>query len=327
MAGHIGFYAQRRTDVTAGSNSWISPPSGRCLSCIVPYWTWDERGARRRGRGRLGVGDVGEPGRPPPPALPLPLPAGGCSPLSLAVPAGPVAALPGGTALLPAALRLPAPPPPVFQVRWRFQPTGRLVLLLAARGCGGAAPWRLSCRLALERGRGYEGRAGLGPREASLLLRDARPEDAGIYRVSLLGLDVQAVAEVNLTLAPAPAPAADPSLPTDPTTVLPPTSPAPASSTELQGDTAPPLAPVWATLDGGRAVMPNAVRLCLAGLVLCLLVLIVGEYVLSMRNKDTSGTGSPTDAAATVTTLSTIYVLQEMPIPDGSEELYASLSF
>ncbi|CAM4561675.1 unnamed protein product [Lepidochelys kempii] len=273
---------------------------------------------------------------------------GGCSPLSLAVPAGPVAALPGGPALLPAALRLPAPPPPVFQVRWRFQPTGRLVLLLAARGCGGAAPWRLSCRLALERGRGYEGRAGLGPREASLLLRDARPEDAGIYRVSLLGLDVLAVAEVNLTLAPAPAaepgrgslppanplthPAlaclpTDPSLPTDPTTVLPPTSPAPASSTELQGDTAPPLAPVWATLDGGRAVMPNAVRLCLAGLVLCLLVLIVGEYVLSMRNKDTSGTGSPTDAAATVTTLSTIYVLQEMPIPDGSEELYASLSF
>ncbi|CAM5099068.1 unnamed protein product [Natator depressus] len=254
---------------------------------------------------------------------------GGCSPLWLAVPAGPVAALPGGTALLPAALRLPAPPPPSFQVRWRFQPTGRLVLLLAAQGCGGAAPWRQSCRLALERGRGYEGRAGLGPREASLLLRDARPEDAGPYRVSLLGLDVQAAAEVNLTLAPAPDPSipTDPSLPTDPTTILPPTSPAPASSTELQGGTAPPLAPVWATLDGGGAVVPNAVRLCLAGLVLCLLVLIVGEYVLSMRNKDTSGTGSPPDAAATVKTLSTIYVLQEMPIPDGSEELYASLSF
>ncbi|XP_073166358.1 uncharacterized protein [Lepidochelys kempii] len=256
------------------------------MTAVEPRATKRCRRGQALGAGeRLRRGRGGPAQRPPPPALPLPLPAGGCSPLSLAVPAGPVAALPGGPALLPAALRLPAPPPPVFQVRWRFQPTGRLVLLLAARGCGGAAPWRLSCRLALERGRGYEGRAGLGPREASLLLRDARPEDAGIYRVSLLGLDVLAVAEVNLTLAPAPA--ADPSLPTDPTTVLPPTSPAPASSTELQGDTAPPLAPVWATLDGGRAVMPNAVRLCLAGLVLCLLVLIVGEESLQALTQGT----------------------------------------
>ncbi|XP_030399438.1 uncharacterized protein LOC115640703 [Gopherus evgoodei] len=274
---------------------------------------------------------------------------GRCSPLSLAVPAVPVAVVPGGTALLPTALRLPAPPPPFFQVRWRFLPTGRLVLLLAAQDCGEAAPWRRSCRLALEHGRGYEGRAGLGPRDAALLLRDARPEDAGTYRVSVLGLDVTASAEVNLTLAPAPTPAADTSLPTDPTTVLPPTAPAPANSTELQGlwlpasppgalhlgsllrpplrDMEPPLAPVWATLDGGGAVVSNAVRLGLAGLVLCLLALIVGEYVLSTRNKDTLGTGSPPDAAATITTLSTIYVLQEMPISDASEELYASLSF
>ncbi|XP_039373292.1 uncharacterized protein LOC120392542 [Mauremys reevesii] len=141
----------------------------------------------------------------------------------------------------------------------------------------------------------------------------------------------------------------DPSLPADPTIVLPPTAPAPANSTEPQGlrfpasppgalhpgsllrpllrDTEPPLAPVWATLDGGGAVVSNAVRLGLAGLVLCLLVLIAGEYVLSMRNKDTSETDSPPDAATTITTLSTIYVLQEMPIPDASEELYASLSF
>ncbi|TFJ96764.1 staphylococcal nuclease domain-containing protein 1 [Platysternon megacephalum] len=136
---------------------------------------------------------------------------GRCSPLSLVVPAARVAVVPGGTALLPAALRLPAPPPPFFQVRWRFLPTGRLVLLLAAQDCGGAAPWRLSCRLDLEQGRGYEGRVGLGPHDASLLLRDARPADAGTYRVSLLGLDVQASAEVNLTLAPAPTPAAAPS--------------------------------------------------------------------------------------------------------------------
>ncbi|XP_044839319.1 uncharacterized protein LOC123346147 isoform X3 [Mauremys mutica] len=135
----------------------------------------------------------------------------------------------------------------------------------------------------------------------------------------------------------------------DPTIVLPPTAPAPANSTEPQGlrfpasppgalhpgsllrpllrDTEPPLAPVWATLDGGGAVVSNAVRLGLAGLVLCLLALITGEYVLSIRNKDTPGTDSPPDAAATITTLSTIYVLQEMPIPDASEELYASLSF
>ncbi|KAH1183156.1 uncharacterized protein LOC123346147 isoform X2 [Mauremys mutica] len=272
---------------------------------------------------------------------------GRCSPLSLAVPAAPVAVVPGGTALLPAALRLPAPPPPFFQVRWRFLATGRLVLLLAAQDCSGAAPWRRSCRLALEHGRGYESRAGLGPREAALLLRDAGPEDAGTYRVSLLGLDVTASAEVNLTLAPAPAPTPGPAA--DPTIVLPPTAPAPANSTEPQGlrfpasppgalhpgsllrpllrDTEPPLAPVWATLDGGGAVVSNAVRLGLAGLVLCLLALITGEYVLSIRNKDTPGTDSPPDAAATITTLSTIYVLQEMPIPDASEELYASLSF
>ncbi|XP_053903545.1 uncharacterized protein LOC128847843 [Malaclemys terrapin pileata] len=265
---------------------------------------------------------------------------GRCSPLSLAVPAACVAVVPGGTALLPVALRLPAPPPPFFQVRWRFLPTGRLVLLLAAQDCGGAAPWRQSCRLDLEQGRGYEGRVGLGPHDASLLLRDARPEDAGTYRVSVLGLDVQASAEVNLTLAPVPTPATDPSLPTEPTTVLPPTTPAPANSTEPQDlwfPASPPealhpdslLRPLLrdTELDGGGTVVSNAVRLGLAGLVLCLLVLIVGEYVLSMRNKDTSGTGSPPDAAATITTLSTIYVLQEMPIPDASEELYASLSF
>ncbi|CAM4563725.1 unnamed protein product [Lepidochelys kempii] len=251
---------------------------------------------------------------------------GGCSPLSLAVPAGPVAALPGGPALLPRRPAAPGPAAPCLPGALAFPAHGPPGAAAGGPGLrrGGPlapvlppGPW--------ERGRGYEGRAGLGPREASLLLR-GRPA-RGRRHLPRQPAGPGRAGRGRGQPDPAPAPAADPSLPTDPTTVLPPTSPAPASSTELQGDTAPPLAPVWATLDGGRAVMPNAVRLCLAGLVLCLLVLIVGEYVLSMRNKDTSGTGSPTDAAATVTTLSTIYVLQEMPIPDGSEELYASLSF
>ncbi|XP_075774210.1 uncharacterized protein LOC142825918 isoform X2 [Pelodiscus sinensis] len=224
---------------------------------------------------------------------------GGCSALWLSVPEGGVTVAPGDTALLPAVLRLPAPPPPSFQVRWRFLPTGRLVLLLVAHGCGGAAPWRRACRLGLERGRGYEGRAGLGPRDAALQLRDAGPEDAGSYRVSLLGLGLHASAELNLTLAPAHTP----------------------------GGSEPPLGSVRAPPDGGGVLMSNTVQLGLAGLVLCLLALIVGEHVLSMRKQDTLVTESLSEADETTTALMMLRALRETPRPESSEELYSSLSY
>ncbi|XP_075774209.1 uncharacterized protein LOC142825918 isoform X1 [Pelodiscus sinensis] len=244
---------------------------------------------------------------------------GGCSALWLSVPEGGVTVAPGDTALLPAVLRLPAPPPPSFQVRWRFLPTGRLVLLLVAHGCGGAAPWRRACRLGLERGRGYEGRAGLGPRDAALQLRDAGPEDAGSYRVSLLGLGLHASAELNLTLAPAHTPGL--------ATVPPPISAAPTDSPQPPGGSEPPLGSVRAPPDGGGVLMSNTVQLGLAGLVLCLLALIVGEHVLSMRKQDTLVTESLSEADETTTALMMLRALRETPRPESSEELYSSLSY
>ncbi|XP_074872898.1 uncharacterized protein LOC142024647 isoform X2 [Carettochelys insculpta] len=215
---------------------------------------------------------------------------GSCWAQRLEVPGAGVAVRPGDTTLLPATLHLPAPPPASFQLRWRFLPTGRLVLLVVAQGCG-PAPWRLSCRLGLEPGRGYEGRAGLGPRDASLELRGACPEDAGPYRVSLLGLELHAAAELNLSLATDPA--------TDPATVLPPITPAPPDAVEPQDNLEPPLAPAQARLEGGKAVGSNAVRLGLAGLVLCLLAVIVGKC----RSTARPAAGSSTDRRRAVPNL------------------------
>ncbi|XP_059570055.1 uncharacterized protein LOC106737511 [Alligator mississippiensis] len=226
---------------------------------------------------------------------------GPCCPLSVTVPAGTLQVPLGGTALLPAFLNVSETLPKFFQVRWRFLPTGRLVLLLVAHHCHGAGPWQEACTHGVELGQGYEARAGLMVGNLSLLLRGVRAPDAGNYCVTVLGHDTDSSATVSLRVEEALPETSPHPHPLPETTTAPmPEQEIPAGSTKPEQGTpvnstveeelvleVRPVFKVGKVEDDGRGpVLANAVHLALSGMVLCFLGLIVGEHVLSARKKE-----------------------------------------
>lgn len=52
--------------------------------------------------------------------------------------------------------------------------------------------------ISIEKTEGYKLRSELSSKDASLILRDVRVEDSGMYRITVLALDVISSAQINL---------------------------------------------------------------------------------------------------------------------------------
>ncbi|KAG8127750.1 hypothetical protein E2320_014645, partial [Naja naja] len=164
------------------------------------------------------------------------------------------------TALLPVSLNFPSSVPTYFQIRWRFI-TGRwLVLTVKADNCKGdndAHQWWDACEITVEKAERYRHRAEWSSEDTSLILRDARVEDSGIYEIKVLALGVRVSANLNLTRR--------------------------GISSSKSRNVA---APVSSEVEFGRDYMvPNIIRLSLAGLILSLLGFIIAENVASSYSR------------------------------------------
>ncbi|XP_032997825.1 uncharacterized protein LOC117042388 [Lacerta agilis] len=126
--------------------------------------------------------------------------------LLLTVPESLISISEGNTALLSASLTFPTSVPGYFQVRWRFVTGRQAVLILMADNClagNGTRPWRDFCKISVRKADKYRHRVELSSEDASLLLKDARAEDSGIYCITLLALDVMLSANISLTVTKA----------------------------------------------------------------------------------------------------------------------------
>ncbi|KAM9119345.1 uncharacterized protein ACDP82_015782 isoform 2-T2 [Pangshura tecta] len=168
---------------------------------------------------------------------------GASSTLLLAIPENPVHAIANQTAVLPVSLRFSTPPGEFFHLKWDFLSGHRPVLAYVLTKCSGGALewWQRSCQRSVRVAEEYQQQANVSLQSGSLVIQCVQPADAGTYRITVRGLDVFVTAEVNLTV----------------------TGAAPTNSGGMNG--------------ARFSLVPNTVRLGLAGLVLCVLGLIVGE--------------------------------------------------
>ncbi|XP_038227727.1 uncharacterized protein LOC119842952 isoform X2 [Dermochelys coriacea] len=158
----------------------------------------------------------------------------------------PVHAITNQTAVLPISLRFSTPPGKFFHFKWDFLSGDRPVLAYVLSKCNGSAPeeWQHSCQRSVKVAKEYQQQANVSLQSGSLVIQCVQPTDTGTYRITVQGLDVFVKAEVNLTVTEAAAPTNS------------------------------------GRVNGARcSLVLNAVRLGLAGLVLCVLGLIVGEAV------------------------------------------------
>ncbi|XP_032068310.1 uncharacterized protein LOC116505089 isoform X2 [Thamnophis elegans] len=168
--------------------------------------------------------------------------------LVLSTPSFPVSVSHGKTALLPVSLNFSSSVPAYFQIRWRFIPGQWLVLIVKADNCqadNGTHQWWDACEITVAEAERYRHRAEWSSEDTSLILRDARVEDSGIYNIKVLALGVRVSANINLTVINA--------------------APVPLVKAEF----------------GRDYTMTNIIRLSLAGLILCLLGFIIAENVAS----------------------------------------------
>ncbi|ETE57312.1 hypothetical protein L345_16975, partial [Ophiophagus hannah] len=130
----------------------------------------------------------------------------GCSPaagLVLSTPSFPVSVSHGETALLPVSLNFSSSVPTYFQIRWRFITGPWLVLIVKADNCkgdSGTRQWWDACEITVAKAERYRHRAEWSSKGTSLILRDARVEDSGIYEIKVLALGVRVSANLNLTV-------------------------------------------------------------------------------------------------------------------------------
>ncbi|KAK9405861.1 hypothetical protein NXF25_004635 [Crotalus adamanteus] len=180
---------------------------------------------------------------------------GPASGLVLSTPLFPVSISHGKTALLPVSLNFSSSVPTYFQIRWRFITGPWLVLIVKADNCGrdnGTHQWWETCEIIVEKAERYRHRAEWSSEDASLILRDVRVEDSGVYEIKLLALGVRVSTNINLTVINAPV-------------------------------------SLMKAEFGRDYTVPNIIRLTLAGLILCLLGFIIAENVASSysRQRDT----------------------------------------
>ncbi|KAF7236201.1 Hyaluronan and proteoglycan link protein 2 [Varanus komodoensis] len=212
----------------------------------------------------------------------------------------------GNTALLPASLNLSTSVPDYFQVRWHFVTGSQLVLILKADNCmgqNGTQHWRDLCEISTEKTVGYRHRAALSSKDVTLVLQDMEVEDSGIYRITLLALGVKLSACINLTV------------------------------TNVEVDI-----PVFSVMEasGRDYTMSNAIRLSFAGLILCLLVLIISEHIsfgsckekrTRVRDEQKANLYEAVEDVTSPPVQGKIYLLTKTPNSEDLEGLYCFMSY
>ncbi|XP_077180652.1 uncharacterized protein LOC143831503 isoform X1 [Paroedura picta] len=205
----------------------------------------------------------------------------------------------GNRAFLPASLNFSQSVPNYFQLRWRFVTGSRLVLKLKAHNCTsetGKKHWRDSCGISIETTEKYRQRAQLSAEDASLVLHDARMEDSGIYSLTMLALDMSSSSLINLSVTK------------DPNVSF-----------------------VKAADDADYTVF-NSIQLSVAGMILCLLGLIIAEHISFTHCKHRKimagdGRGPKQNTAGMDSTVAAVpgstYRLMKKP---SSDELYCSIN-
>ncbi|XP_061475206.1 uncharacterized protein LOC133380952 isoform X2 [Rhineura floridana] len=208
--------------------------------------------------------------------------------------------------------------PNYFQVRWRFVTGARLVLILKADNCiaeNGTQQWKDSCVISIDETEVYSHRAKLSSEDASLVLRNVTAEDSGIYCITLLALDLMLSANINLTV----------------------TKGRSASAYQAESSTGRPVLASSASMgisfiksaNDRDYTVSNIIQLSLAGLILCLLGLIIAEHISDTCWNDrhaTTGDGNEAKLyrAGMKSTfppmLGNISLLLEMPSSDDVEK-------
>ncbi|XP_034277640.1 uncharacterized protein LOC117668060 isoform X2 [Pantherophis guttatus] len=205
--------------------------------------------------------------------------AGPAAGLVLSTPSFPVTVSHGKTALLPVLLNFSSSVPTYFQIRWRFITSPGLVLTVKADNCKGGSgtrQWWDACEITVVKAERYRHRVEWSSENASLILRDARVEDSGIYDIKVLALGVRVSANINLTVINE--------------TSNPPLNAAAfddqrrGTSSNKSTNVAAPISLVK-TEFGRDYTVTNIIRLSLAGLILCLLGFIIGENVASSYSR------------------------------------------
>ncbi|XP_032068309.1 uncharacterized protein LOC116505089 isoform X1 [Thamnophis elegans] len=196
--------------------------------------------------------------------------------LVLSTPSFPVSVSHGKTALLPVSLNFSSSVPAYFQIRWRFIPGQWLVLIVKADNCqadNGTHQWWDACEITVAEAERYRHRAEWSSEDTSLILRDARVEDSGIYNIKVLALGVRVSANINLTVINETSnPLLNGAAFDDQRRGI--------SSSKSTNVAAAPVPLVKAEF-GRDYTMTNIIRLSLAGLILCLLGFIIAENVAS----------------------------------------------
>ncbi|XP_065419225.1 uncharacterized protein LOC122172400 isoform X1 [Chrysemys picta bellii] len=108
---------------------------------------------------------------------------------------------PGQAAVLPISLQFTNSAWEFYHVKWYFMTGNRPILVYMVDSCTSSLESQeRTCQHSMELADFYQQRATLCFHNASLVLLGVQPEDAGMYRVIVRGLDVSADATVNLTV-------------------------------------------------------------------------------------------------------------------------------
>ncbi|XP_014435137.2 uncharacterized protein LOC106732829 isoform X2 [Pelodiscus sinensis] len=113
----------------------------------------------------------------------------------------PVWVYPGQVAVLPISLQFANSAWEFYHVKWEFVTGNRPILVYMVDSCTRLRESQeRTCQHSMDLAELYHQRATLSFHNASLVLQGVQPKDAGVYRVTVRGLDVSAVATVNLTV-------------------------------------------------------------------------------------------------------------------------------
>ena len=130
----------------------------------------------------------------------IPPTAGAVATIAVAPLQNPVWVSPGDKAVLPVSLQLLNPTWDFYHLKWSFLTGDRPVLVYTMERCNQTlAMSGQQCQHRMEVGDFYKPRANISY-NASLVLQDARPDDAGVYQLTVQGLDETHTTQVTLIL-------------------------------------------------------------------------------------------------------------------------------
>ncbi|XP_069630212.1 uncharacterized protein [Haliaeetus albicilla] len=125
---------------------------------------------------------------------------GAVTTISIAPLQNPVWVSPGEKAILPVSLQLLNPTWDFYHIKWSFLTGDRPVLIYTMERCNQTlAASGQQCQQRMEVGDFYNSRANISY-NTSLVLQDTRPDDAGVYQLTVQGLDVAHTMQVTLIL-------------------------------------------------------------------------------------------------------------------------------